>query len=232
MAEITHTTANVLSEIEGKYSKSDKIELSDDQMEALGIWTPNTNPPQRQAIVSGKQDGVPQRWKLYNLGDVDGYSNTEWLALEIHTKQKGKRYTRPYCIGIGELTLEPASNPSLSDLKDRFEEKVTHWEKELTPNTPTEEQFNTVLRFINKSDRLVAEQALYEDRGTYAAVYDGTHLYTEPTVGRWEGYESMMQPELTDDQLRVIKEVGIQSQNTAPLNTNLVCSFKTKIIFE
>lgn len=232
MTETTQTTADVLIEIEGKYSESDKIELSDNQMEALGIWTPNTNPPQRQPTVSGKQDGVPKRWGLYNLGDIDGYSNTEWLALEIHTKQQGERYTRPYCIGIGEITLEPASNPDLSNLKERFKEEITHWAEERTPETPTEEQFKTVIDFINESDRLVAEHALYEDRGTYAAVYDGTHLYTEPTAGRWEGYESMMQPELTDDQLRVIKEVGIQSQNTASLDTNLTCSFKTKILFE
>lgn len=225
------TDAAVLDEIESELADSDKVELSDDQMQAIGAWADDHHTPSRRPEISTSRDADPVSYKLYDISDVDGYSTGDWLALEVHDKQQGERYTRPYATGIGPINIESASDVSVEELRSRFETEVETWNDEHTPETPADEQFELVVEFVERSDEMVAENALYEDSGTWAAAYDGSKLHTEPTYSRWEGFESMMQPDLSENQLKALKEIGIETHSLRHLNTTSAFSFVAKVTF-
>jgi len=227
----TMTVGDTLDEIESELTDNDRVELSDEQMHTLGIWSENNRLSSRQPNIHTKRAVDPVKWSLYDVSDIDGRGNLEFLALVIHDKQQGERYTRPYAIGLGEINIEPASNPDESAIRERFNNEIKHYDEKHTPESLNDEQMSSVVEFIERSDEMLADAALANERGIWATAYDGKYLYVESSHGKWEGFESIMQPELTDDQLHMIKEVAIPSHTPRHLETTSHFSFKARITF-
>lgn len=240
MSEATDTTtdeqtetsaAAVLDEIEQELSNSDKVELTDEQMEALGLW--GEHGPTRQATIRTKRDVDPVSRKVYDVSDVDGRQRFEFLVLEIHDKQQGDRYTRPYATGLGTASITPASNIDIDALRDRVQTEIDKFDDELGIEMPTDEQLEAVAEFVAESDEALADHALAGERGVWAAAFTGSKLYVEPSDSRFVGFDHVASDiGLTDDQQRVIEDVAIEGETLRGYETNASFGFVAEVSFE
>jgi hypothetical protein len=193
--------ADVLDRIETELGDDTKVELSDDDMAALGIWTDDT--AGRHPAIATQKDADPVAWKLYDISDVDGRDLGEYLALEVHDKQQGPRYTRPYAVGLGRIQFEATGLPIAEEMQADVNEVA-----ERRGVDPVDEPAMTrVRREMAEAAEEYADIAL--EGNAWAAAYDGRRLYVEPEVSRWEDFGRAFDgAELSEWQREAVREAA------------------------
>jgi hypothetical protein len=195
------TAADVLDEIEEALGEKNKFELTNEQMEVLGIWADYA--ATRQPVIKTAKAVDPVSWALYSVSDVDGRAQNEYLALEIHDKQQGERYTRPYATGLGQPSVESAGAPDLETMRKTVAEVADRRNVEM----PENDELASIQGELERADCEYVDIALNEK--VWAAAFTGGKLYIEPKVSRWEGFEHLFDHlELTEQQRKVIQEAA------------------------
>lgn len=231
-AQTETTAAAVLDNIESELADSDKVELTDDQMQTLGLWSENAA-PQRQATVSTSRDAAPVSHRIYDISDVDGRGRFEFLAVEIHDKQQGERYTRPYATALGSPTIEAANDIDLDALRLRVQNEIDKFDDKDAPEMLTTDQLEAVSEFIDESAEELADQALAGERGIWAAAFTGSKLYVEPSDSRFVGFEHVADDiGLSENQQQVVQDVAIEGESLRAYDSTASFGFVTALTFE
>jgi hypothetical protein len=217
------TAVDVLDSIDAALSDSKRVELTDEQMEALEIWTDDVG--QRQPDIKSKKDVDPVSWSLYDVSDVGDRSRGEYLAVETHTKQQGNRYTRPYATGLGKVSFD-ATVQDIDDLRDDIAEVCERRGVKMVDNS--------VLADLKEGLEVSSEEFAHIalEGNVWAAAFTGDTLYVEPEVSHWEGCGPIFD-DVSDLQEKAIREAGSGwSTRLNYLDTNSSFFFQVEVTLE
>jgi len=166
-------------------------------------------------------------WKLFDLSEFDGYSRGDYLALEVHDKQQGDRYTRPYATGIGSINTESARDTDIPELRSAVADVAANRDVDML----SDEQLAAILDELKRADTEYVDVAL--EGNAWAAAFDGSRLFIEPNTSRTEGFGYVFDEiGLSNDQQRVVEEALFNGENPRHIDSTSSFAFSAKVEFE
>lgn len=200
MHDNINTELAALKKIARRLEDYDSTELTDDELEALGLITddPINN---IQPEIAGTHEYDPVRFELH---EIEGY----YLALKTTSQLRG---TVIRAVGVGNLQF---SGYGLCE--EAFREEYEKWH-DVRGAGEVGDYSDELYDVADETQRVIAElnsEHALDDRSGVGATTDGDRLYMSTRVGRFDGWESVdFGDDLTETEWMAIQEAVLKSHN-------------------